>query len=273
MQNESTHGTLNIAANKYIPHFNEVSHITNLFDDNDIKWMTEFMFRHTKNWRLGGAGNIFYSGNLDKVVKKFYKQISKHVNLDIVTNVRGNYFLTPHQYGFHTDMPERTDKTYKTGDVAFKSILIPLFKKPEECRCHIFFFKERLISYGTTLDKGPTKSHSFYDSYSSYQDIDFIYDVKGQRRDYQHSNFNQDIYDDYNMSATSLIERYEGFNIEKVLNWEPGSMIVFDTSQLHCSNRGLKGMKSFKIKAGLRISFFTNDENQRKTVDWSKVSA
>ncbi len=179
--------------------------------------------------------------------------------------------MTPHQYGFHTDMPEGEDLSYKSGDVAFKSILIPLFKKPEKSQCHIFFFKERLMSFGTTLDKGPTKSVSLEDSYSSYEEIDFIYNIDGERTTYQHSEFNKEIYHDYNMSATSLIERYEGFNIEEVIQWDPGSMIIFNTAQRHCSNKGLNSNRYFKMKAGLRISFFTNDENQRKPINWSEV--
>jgi hypothetical protein len=239
----------------------------NLFDSADVDFLTSSMFRNTLKWRLGESGNIFFSGNFKSMIRALYPKFDKVIDLSKVTGIKGNFFITPHQYGFHTDMPEDTDSTLLSGDVAYKSILIPLFKLPETSKCHIFYFNERLLCGGVTLDKGPTKSHTHYKSFSSYEDIDCIYDLTLKKRGFKEMPFDQEVFDTYNLGSTSPIERYSGFSIENVFDWESGDCHVFDTTQLHCSNEGL-AKKMFKNKAGLRISLFTNFLGQNQPVEW-----
>jgi len=256
---------------EHCKHFSPSVDHKNVFRKEDLDWLIEFMFRSTENWRLGVTGNLFFSGNFKKIIKKYWDIFDGFVDLSSVVSVKGNFFHTPHQYGFHTDMPEEIDESFVLGDAAYKSILIPLYMLPMDSLCHLLLFNERLLSYGTTLDKGPTKSKTHYNSYSDYEGIDFIFDTNGDRHKYSHREFDKDVFDKYNLGSTSPPSRFEGFSVESVFDWKPGNAIVFDTTQLHCSNLGLDG-KYFRSKAGLRISLFRNYLGNRDPIKWDRVT-
>ncbi len=242
----------------------------NILSSSDVEWLIDFMFKETGVYRLGSSGNMFFSENFEKIIIKFFDKFNEMIDLSEIVKVGGNFFLTPHQYGFHTDMPEKGDHHFVEGDVAFCTILIPLFHLPQKAKCHFMLFNERILSHGTTLDRGPSKSDTHYNSISNYDEIENLYNESGLEIKYEDKDFDNDLFEKYNMGATSPKERFNGFSIESVYDWTPGDAMVFDTTQLHCSNLGLK-KELFKNKAGLRMSFYKNLKNKRDPIDWEKL--
>jgi hypothetical protein len=265
---------LNIDLNidHYLKSFSKSECHKNIFSEEECEKLIRFMFKGTSKRRLGNSGNIFFSGNFDFIISTFYEKLKNLVDLDDVVALRGNFFITPHQYGFHSDMPEEEDLGFCSGDYAYKSILIPLFLRPVDSDCHLVTFNERLIDYGTTLDNGPSKSESHYNSIEDYHHLKNLYDISGKQIDYKEYRFDDEVFNQLDLGRTSPIERFSGFSVENIFPWCPGDVIVFDTAQLHCSNLGIN-KKRFKNKCALRISLIKNSLNERDPIDWKKIKS
>ncbi len=250
-------------------YFSKAEFWPDVFSPEDLDELSHFMFKSTLNWRVSDTGNLFFSGDFPKIIVRFYKQLEKLVDLTELTGIRGNFYHTPHQYGFHTDMPEKEDFSFLPGDVAYKSLLIPLYKLPRDSKCHMLFFKERLLDHGATLDRGKSKSLTHYKSYDQYEDIECLYNEKREHITYKDEPFDEDVFKKYNLGHSFDKERFSGFHLESAFEWVPGSVMVFDTTQLHCSNKGLEG-QLFNAKAGLRISLWKNYLGNRYLVNFDK---
>ena len=79
----------------------------NVFNEDERKELTEYMFRKTKYWRTSSTGNLFFNGNFRELVSeivypKLKDPFQDEIDWDSVETA-GNFI---HQYGVHTDMPE-----------------------------------------------------------------------------------------------------------------------------------------------------------------------
>ena len=230
----------------------------NVLDKEQRDKLVDFMFKETENWRTSPTGNLFFRGNFKTLGERYIIPWLSHIigdtiDFDKVTSWQGNFFHTPHQYGIHTDMPE-PDNEFNENKITYRSILIPLYILPEK-RCHITFFDQRVIDTGCTLDYGPFQSTTHYRSFTDYSLIDHVYTLEGPTtisdKDMTREEFEMNFFH----QAPSTIERYKGLTVENTFDWQPGSVITFDTAQIHSSTQG---KTPFKTKAGLRISLFTN---------------
>ena len=102
---------------------------TNVFNETERTELSEFMFRKTKAWRTSNTGNLFFSGNFRTLVRDLiYPKLKDIVPNDIIDwniidNVAGNFFHTPHQYGIHTDMPE-VKNSFDSNTMVYRLSLI-----------------------------------------------------------------------------------------------------------------------------------------------------
>ena len=233
-----------------------------VFDEHELRDLSEYMFRKTKSFRTSSTGNLFFSGNFRPLVRDvIYPKLKDIVPKDIidwsiVDNVAGNFFHTPHQYGIHTDMPE-IENQFDSNTITYKSILIPLYllgpkqKKP----LRMIWFNERIVDSGCTLDHGPDKSITHYKSFSDYSKIQNAYTLNGPVVIDPNNVISDEDFEKHGLDeAPSIRDRYNGITIEDSFEWVPGDVHIFDTAQIHSSTQG---KQPFMTKAGLRISLLT----------------
>lgn len=233
-----------------------------VLDEDQRHKLVDFMFKETENWRTSPTGNLFFRGNFKTLGEKYIMPwladtIGDTIDFDQVTSWQGNFFHTPHQYGIHTDMPEPNNE-FNENKITYRSILIPLYILPNK-ECHITFFDQRVIDTGCTLDYGPSKSTTHYRSFVDYTLIDNVYTLDGPSAiDTNYCMTEEEAKQNYFHYSPSKLSRYQGLTVENTFSWTPGSVMTFDTAQIHCSNRGAE---PFNTKAGLRISLFGNRKN------------
>ena len=233
----------------------------NVFNEDERKELTEYMFRKTKYWRTSSTGNLFFNGNFREltseiVYPKLKDLIPKdEIDWDLVETVAGNFFHTPHQYGVHTDMPE-VSNTFDSNSIVYRSLLIPMYLLgPEDCKIHMIYYDQRVVDNGCTLDYGPYSSTTHYRSFVDYTEIDNVHTLEGPSTIDPTKDMPEEEYIKAGLDkAPSPIERYHGLSVENSYEWVPGDVHTFDTAQVHSSTLG---KPKFKTKAGLRISLIT----------------
>jgi len=242
----------------------------NVFDEQECRELSEYMFRQTKYWRTSSTGNLFFSGNFRPLVENIiYPKLKDiipkdDIDWDIVDNVAGNFFHTPHQYGIHTDMPEQTND-FDSNTIVYRSLLIPLYLlgPKQKTPLRMIYFNERIVDSGCTLDYGPDKSVTHYRSFSDYSKIQNVYTLDGPTSIDQTNIMSEEDFVKYGLSeAPSIKDRYNGISVENSFEWVPGDVHTFDTAQVHSSTQG---DRPFVTKAGLRISLIaTRDYDKYK---------
>ena len=242
--------------NQYRKFMMKSKQYNDVLDKDQRDQLVTFMFKETENWRTSPTGNLFFRGNFATLGEKYIlpwlsEVINDTIDFDSVTSWQGNFFHTPHQYGIHTDMPEPNNQ-FSENRITYRSILIPLYILPERTT-HISFFDQRVIDTGCTLDYGPFKSTTHYRSFTDYSLIEHVYDLDGTTTIADRPMLKEEFEKHFLNQAPSTIERYTGLTVENTFDWTPGSVITFDTAQIHCSTLG---KEPFKTKAGLRISLF-----------------
>lgn len=235
---------------------------TNVLSEKCITDLVDFMFRKTESWRTSPTGNLFFAGNFISLVEDYVYPMLKDVidqediDWNVVDNVGGNFFHTPHQYGIHTDMPE-IENSYSKHVVPYRSILIPLYVlAPVDHVSHMIYYKQRVVDSGCTLDHGPHTSTTHYRSFKDYSKIENVYTLDGPTTINMEEKMSTEEFTKAGLDkAPSPIERYNGLSVENSFEWRPGDIHTFDTCQVHSST---KGIPKFKTKAGLRIMLLTN---------------
>ena len=153
-------------------------------------------------------------------------------------------------------MPEPNNE-FASNKMTYRSILIPLYILPPQRKTYITFFEQRVIDTGCTLDWGPFKSTTHYRSFTDYSLIDHVYNLEGPTTISDEDMTQEEFEKNHFHEAPSTIERYKGLRVENTFEWTPGTVMTFDTAQIHCSTLG---EPAFKTKAGLRISLLKDRE-------------
>lgn len=150
------------------------------------------------------------------------------------SQVEGNYFSTPYPYIAHVD----TGKDLSV--IPYKVILIPLDISPGQ-NCGTVFFHQRYHGLSANFSKGFPGFKTEYN-----QDL-FSYDeVENLNADVP---VNDAVYEKYltHIPKSTL----QGFTVEKIVDWQLGSAIVFDRCQIHCATDFRKN--GIVSKSGLSI--------------------
>jgi hypothetical protein len=227
-----------------IKYFSEATCHYDIFSREELIELTDFMFNKTTEWQLGNhAGLLQLLGNFDELFEMLKPKLRPYVDVDMATSIEGNFFHTAGQYGIHTDTPERG--AWLDNCTPYKSIIIPLYLLPKSSKCGIIFYDQRIADVGVTLDKGST-TISHYDSITDYSTLDNVYTGNGKKIIIGDEPFPQKLMDEYGIVNKN---RHRGLSVEHHFDWKPGSLITFDTAQVHESTPG-----NFITKAGLRIS-------------------
>lgn len=248
-----------------IKHIRPAESHPEFFTDDEIAWIQGFAFSRCSRLRINPNGTFFVSGNMRGVYEKYadkFEQILPGCGKSPV--VKGNYFITPEQYGLHNDSIRKSDYTQTFEDYApeheqrrwvpWRNIIIPLMVSPA-VDSHIVFFKQRHISWFTVYDHGAKadKYPADYPVITDYSKIQFETCEDSQSIEQNTIPYNKKHYDQY-LSYTPY-RRLTGLSEESTFEWHPKCPMVFDCFQLHATNQGIDP-NQWKIKMGLLLCFF-----------------
>jgi len=216
-----------------------------ILNNVDIENVWKLAFR-SGNVRKNKLGNIFISG---RVVNEAYECIKDKI-LVRGRLYGGNFFISSHPYGLHLDSFNRAD-VKDDNTTVYKNVVVPLWIGGSDFGDYLTFFEQRLIDYGSAFNQGGSTPYgeSTYQVYNDYSSLQFV-DRNGEDIDQKCNSlpFNLQHRDKYlqNIEYTRLT----GMKIENSFEWKPRDIIIFDSVQIHTSNR-----TQWSNKMGLLLKF------------------
>lgn len=252
-----------------IQHFKPSICYDEYFTDEEIEWMQAFAFSRCSRLRINPNGTFFVSGNMQGVFEKFrdrFESLAPGCSNSPV--VKGNYFITPEQYGLHNDSIHKKDWTVTFGEdggwsklpknhpdrkwVPWRNIIVPLMVSPDVLST-ITFMNQRHVSWFTVYNHGAENVVAAdYPIITDYSEIEFH--TKDGAQPIAHNTVPYDkTHWNTHLNYTPY-ERLTGLTEEHTFHWKPKCPMVFDCYQLHATNQGMQ--KPWKIKMGLLLCFF-----------------
>ena len=157
----------------------------------------------------------------------------------------GNYYITTQLHDVHADLLTANEtKNFHWTDrvIPYKSVVIPLMIT-DNADAYTAFFKQRHVGYSVTLDKAGVSEQK-----------DSMYDLV---REYPEFISSGETYqgDEYLMPQVPK-ENLQGLEIEEILEFNVGDIMLFDSCQLHasCVTRNSPNYKW--LKSGINIQFY-----------------
>lgn len=215
-------------------------------DDIERVWKMAFF---NGNVRKNKLGNIFIHGD---VVHRAY-DIIRHKIVVQGELYGGNFFIASHPYGLHMDSFQQSE-VREDETTVYKNVLVPLWIGNSDFGDHLIFFEQRLIDYGSAFNRGGNTSYgeSKYRVHTDYSDLQFI-DRHGKNisKSLNSIPFNRDKWNKYLRNIE--YPRLTGMTIENIFEWKPRDIMIFDSIQIHASNR-----TQWSNKMGLLLKFKVN---------------
>ena len=187
----------------------------NALTTDDINWILNKETELKKDYAIQKQANV-KNVNVDNELWDF---ILTKVDLELANKTGGNYFKTKTPFVVHTDTPHKKDI------VPFRNVLIPLTIGAGNC--YTVFLKQRHYGVGAHFLKS--------DRYK-----DFTPDKNIKITNYKHleyytdKDFDKDIYEQF---LTHMpYDNLHGLSFETAIKWQVGDIMIFDATQLHCSN-------------------------------------
>lgn len=217
----------------------------NALTTDDINWILNKETELKKDYAIQKQANV-KNVNVDNELWDF---ILTKVDLELANKTGGNYFKTKTPFVIHTDTP------HEKNIVPFKNVLIPLTTGGGNC--YTVFLKQRHFGVGAHFlrskkykDFTPDKNIKI----TNYEHLEY----------YTGKDFDKDIYEQYltHMPYDNLY----GLSFETAIEWKVGDIMIFDATQLHCSNNFTN-----QTEEKHALSLFTNlgklDENTTKKIN------
>ena len=133
----------------------------------------------------------------------------------------GNFFSTRYPFTVHADTGREEEA------ILYKAILVCLEVEPQDTPTYTIFFKQRWLGLAANFYKGCSEVPD-----CRYNDDIFDYskviDVNGERL------FDRDIFETYLKHAE--YSSLTGLDVDEIVEWRPGRVIIFDRCQLHSSD-------------------------------------
>lgn len=244
-----------------------------VISEENLKWLYAFAFSGGGRFRHNENGTVFISGNL----KNCYTHLKSIIDSLLPGAahspvVDGNFFITPSQYGLHSDSLRKQDFTSNLNHtpeiherrawVPWKNIIIPLWVTPPQIDSQICFFEQRHLDWAHVYNHGSetTGISTTYPIIKNMYDVQFYnaagkpIDKKENLHPYPEDHFTKYFRTPEGKNLTSY-KRFTGLKPEKTFSWRPGDLMVFDPCQLHATNSGANTGKPWTLKMGLLLKF------------------
>ena len=205
----------------------EVNHIVNLFESE--KTEPNVVYKNTGPITLD-INNYLYDSVISKVVSKLHRELGP---FEITA---GFFFATNYPHIIHND------DTFQLPSTVYKGITIPLKTYGSDNIPELCFFDQYYFHGPAKFFKGETDVPTYFNKcIYSYEDVDGLVDT---------------VIDDetFNSNFTHLRKPWlEGLSLWGKLPWKPTSVLIFDSTRLHCAS----DFRKLGIESKLGISIFT----------------
>jgi len=265
-------------------HISKSKKFDNLFSADELDNIWKQSFKDHRSARMNRNGTVIISGGLQDIYCQFKSKIDLCLGSLAGQSpvIGGNYFITPQQYGLHNDSsrPENYINSLKRTPIvherrkytSWKNFLLPLWIGTHLDVVdggQIAFFDQRHIDWAHVYNGGGLVPNiaSVYKICTDYSELQF-YNGNGAAILKQNNKipFDKEI---YNTWMNTPYDRLQGLSLENVMEWTPGSPMVFDAVQLHNSNEGSKnlGQKTWNSKMGLLLTYLI-ELDEDLLLDW-----
>lgn len=232
------------SVNQIKKHISDPYSVQNFLSSNDIFYLIN-LFNSTDNYqnpykekiqKNTGPVTLSLKNYLtDPIIKKILKQIELQI---------GKFEMTA-GFFFQTDFPHilHNDDTFELPDTVYKGITIPLSVTRDNDSADFPF----LCFFNQFYFHGPSKFFKGSHNISTYYNK-CVYDyslVEGLET--------KEEYFDPRLFSHLKKEWLTGLSLHSLLDWKPGSMIIFDSVRIHCAS----DFRNLGIKEKLGISIFT----------------
>lgn len=210
----------------------DIEHLVKLFDSIEIYDDG----RNRKIKKNTGPVTLDIKNYLqDDVVKKILENIKLYI---------GNFEITA-GFFFKTDFPHviHNDDTYELPDNVYKAITIPLKiyrKNDTKINPYLCFFDQFYFHGPSKFFNKDKNIETYYNRcIYDYSEVDGLVENKKIEPDFLFSHLKK--------------EWLENLSLHSIIEWKPGSIIIFDSVRLHCAS----DFRKQGIVEKLGISIFT----------------
>lgn len=253
-------------------HISSATRHDDIFTKDELDSIWKQCFSDKRQPRMNRNGTVLIAGSLEEIYFQFKERIDNILGerAALSPSIGGNYFITPQQYGLHNDSirPEDFECTFHVTPLnherrkytCWKNFLLPLWigtHHNEPDGGQIAFFNQRHIDWAHVYNGGAHVPNiaSVYKISTDYTELQFH---NGNRNVIPKENnaipFDKEIHKKW---MNTPYDRLKGLSVESVMDWTPGTPMIFDAVQLHNSNEGTKdtGKKMWNSKMGILLTY------------------
>tara|TARA_B100000035_G_C21024254_1_gene565439 strand:+ start:776 stop:1534 length:759 start_codon:yes stop_codon:yes gene_type:complete len=215
-----------------IKRFSVAQKIDNFFTEEEVDQIRLYQFQNaTKVKFQPSASNIQPLVNPNALIYDLEFMYNKFKELlgDFSKMHTGNYFISSKPHDIHTDLVTEDENDISENLIPYKSIIIPLFLT-KNAQAHTAFMHQRRIGYSVIFDRdymSPDESSC----YEILREYNGLIDINGNPTDPDLEP------NDWTIEKYPQVTRnnFIGFSEENVFEQTVGSILVFDSCQLHSS--------------------------------------
>jgi hypothetical protein len=232
-----------------VSNFEKAYAVENFFTASEIEQLTLLQFKLADRIKwTPSSNNIQPVCNVDTIFDQMSVLDEKFTELlgDYSKNHTGNYYITTQLHDAHVDLiTEREASEFAWTDrvIPYKSVVIPLLLS-DHADAHTAFYKQRHIGFSLTFDRANISSqdNSMYEIAREYPEF---YTLESE--EYTGKTY---------ITPQVPPENLQGIELETVLPFKLGSVMVFDSCQIHasCVDRRFPNYKW--LKSGINIQFY-----------------
>lgn len=242
-----------------MPKFFEPAYaIDDFWTDDEVQEAAMLMFHTFSRYRHYKGGTFkfekFDNYKMWKLLYPKLKTIMPWLREDDILD--GNGYITGTNYALHMD--SCNPSVYLNCDqIAIKSFIMPIFTcQPNNAEHDSSFvlFKNRLLGWECNFSNGGSNDVklAYQQNVISYDNLPWL-DVNGEPMDLDTSKLHSSVEDIYKEQLKHLPEEtYYGMELEAILPYKAGGIIVFDPYQPHVT--GNKDYSKTRLKGGIRFN-------------------
>lgn len=232
-----------------IDNFEPAYAVQNFFTSEELEQLVLLQFQTATRIKWAPtSNNIQPVADIDSIFKAMPVLDEKFSKLlgDYSKHHTGNFYITTQLHDAHVDLiteHEANEFPWTNNVIPYKSVVIPLLIS-NHADAHTAFYKQRHIGYSLTFDKAHVSSQD-----------DSMYEIAREYPEFYTLDGNTKAKGKY-ITPQIPPENLEGIELETVLPFNIGDILVFDSCQIHasCVRRNFPNYKW--LKSGINIQFY-----------------
>jgi len=230
-----------------VDRFDYAVSVDNFFSNEELDTLLLLQFKLAERIKwTPTSNNIQPLCDVDTLISHipwFEERMIEHIG-EFAKNHSGNYYITTQLHDAHVDLlteKECNEYEWSNNVIPYKSCVIPLLIT-EGAEAYTAFFNQRHIGNSITLDRVSISSQDNSDYTISREYPEFTVFGSSKETDVLFPHIPE--------------ENLKGLSMETVLNFQPGSIMIFDACQIHASCVSKNRPNYRWLKSGINIQFY-----------------